>query len=37
MTTRVLCAIATFVLATLGIGAATARAELAIDLCGGVS
>ena len=37
MTTRALCAIATFVLATLGIAAAPARAELAIDIFGGVS
>lgn len=37
MTTRALCAIATFALATLGIGAAPARAELAIDIFGGVS
>ena len=37
MTTRALCFFATFVLATLGIGAAPARAELAIDIFGGVS
>ena len=36
-TTRALCAIATFLLATLGLGAAPARAELAIDIFGGVS
>ena len=37
MTTRALCAIATLALATLGIGAAPARAELAFDIFGGVS
>ena len=37
MTTRALCAIATLALATLGLGAAPARAELAIDIFGGVS
>ncbi len=37
MTTRALCAIATFMLATLGIGVAPARAELDIDIFGGVS
>jgi opacity protein-like surface antigen len=37
MTTRTRRAIATFVLATLGLGAAPARAELAIDIFGGVS
>jgi len=37
MTTRALCAIATFMLASLAIGAAPARAELAIDIFGGVS
>ena len=37
MTTRVLCAIATFALATLGIGVSTAQAELDIDIFGGVS
>src|SRR5262249_16954686 len=36
MMTRAVCAIATFV-ATLGLGAAPARAELAIDIFGGVS
>jgi opacity protein-like surface antigen len=37
MRTRALCAIATLALATLGIGAAPARAELAFDIFGGVS
>ena len=37
MMIRALCAIATFMLATLGLGAAPARAELAIDIFGGVS
>ena len=37
MTTRVLCAIATFALATLGIGVSPAWAELDIDIFGGVS
>jgi opacity protein-like surface antigen len=37
MTTRALCAIATFALAMLGFGAAPARAELAIDIFGGLS
>jgi hypothetical protein len=37
MTTRGRCAIATFVLATLGVGAAPARAELNIDIFGGLS
>ena len=37
MRTRALCAIATFALATLGIGASPARAELDIDIFGGVS
>jgi len=32
MTIRALCAIATLALATLGLGAAPARAELAIDI-----
>src|SRR5262249_53959215 len=36
MMTRAVCAIATFV-ATLGLGAAPPRAELAIDIFGGVS
>jgi opacity protein-like surface antigen len=37
MRTRALCAIATLALAALGVGAAPARAELAIDIFGGVS
>ena len=37
MMSRALSAIATFMLATLGLGPATARAELAIDIFGGVS
>jgi hypothetical protein len=37
MTSKALCAIGTFVLATLGIGAAPARAEIALDVFGGVS
>jgi opacity protein-like surface antigen len=37
MTIRGLCAIATLALVTLGIGAAPARAEVAIDIFGGVS
>jgi len=37
MMTRAACAIATFMVATLGLGAAPARAELAIDIFGGVS
>ena len=37
MTTRALCAIATLALATLGIGPVPVRAELAIDIFGGVS
>ena len=37
MTTRSLCAVAAFVLATVGVTASPARAEVAIDIFGGVS
>jgi opacity protein-like surface antigen len=37
MSTRALCAVAAFLLATLGIRAPSARAELAFDIFGGVS